>query len=379
MPADNVEQHDRDTLWKLVDTQCAQLADSVVGARRPFLLALTWAFIWASALYSVDFGHNRHLAAYYRDLSRLVKPGDDFRALSQKAASQTAKEEGMKEEELDKELSELKQKMIDNNKKLETHCADLSLPDRIRMQPEMTARECRATILAQAKTFHDAYNEGRAIALPGGLGRFSVGDLSVVGQLGLLLILSWCFFATRRENHAVRAFVDMDAHSRRTVGWFPIAYVLEPQARFFVSEHFAYAYRSVAQRFVFLFSQHSKPLFAFTALLCTVPALVATWNAYTDIRDLSVLMQFRGGLLPIGSFLSKTIIEVVLLALVWVITYKLVRFDVETSTLLNGWHLAVQDVWMVDRDTARRAPARVRICVPAQTATAVLPVQTASA
>ena len=38
MPADGEEQQRRDSLWKLVDTQCAQLADSVAAARRPFLL-----------------------------------------------------------------------------------------------------------------------------------------------------------------------------------------------------------------------------------------------------------------------------------------------------------------------------------------------------
>src|SRR5205823_14735362 len=139
-----------------------------------------------------------------------------------------------------------------------------------------------------------------------------------------------------------------EAHSRNTTEWFPVTYILEPQGRFLLAEHFAYAYRSVAQRFMFLFSQHSKPLLAFTILLCVVPALVASWNAYTDLRDLLVFLRFRGGIIQTEVILFKMLAEVVLLMLVWIITCRIIRFDIETSMLLNGWQLAVQDVWMAN-------------------------------
>src|SRR5271170_3185950 len=45
------------TLWKLVEIRCTQLGDAVAGARTPFFLALTWAFIWAWALYAYEFSY----------------------------------------------------------------------------------------------------------------------------------------------------------------------------------------------------------------------------------------------------------------------------------------------------------------------------------
>lgn len=39
-------KREKDTLWKLVDAQCVQLASAISGSRAPFLLALIWAFIW---------------------------------------------------------------------------------------------------------------------------------------------------------------------------------------------------------------------------------------------------------------------------------------------------------------------------------------------
>src|SRR5262245_34039654 len=113
--------------------------------------------------------------------------------------------------------------------------------------PEMTIAECKEAILSEAKKFRAAYDEALVISFPGGFGKFAISDLAVVGQFGLLLILSWCFFATRRENHAVRAFVDMDQYSRNIAGWFPVAYILEPKAKFLLAEHLTYAYRAVAQ------------------------------------------------------------------------------------------------------------------------------------
>lgn len=29
----------------------------------------------------------------------------------------------------------------------------------------------------------------------------------------------------------------------------------------------------------------------------------------------------------------------------WVLTYLIVRFEIDTSVLLNGWYLAARDVW----------------------------------
>lgn len=360
MPADGEEQQRRETLWKLVDTQCAQLADSVAGARRPFLLALTWAFIWASALYSFGFGDNKYMAAHYAGLSRLVEAEKEDREELLKVGS-------LHEKSLEKDkMAELEKKIAESKEKIDTYCRDLSPQS---SSIEIRTSRCRNLIADADKLFKNAHHEAMFISLPGSLGKFSIGDLAIVGQFGLLLILSWSFFATRRENHAVRAFVDMDAHSRNTTGWFPVTYILEPRAKLLLAEHFAYAYRSVAQRFVFIFSQHSKPLFAFAGLLTVIPVLVASWNAYTDLQDTFRLIEFKSGLFPVRVYIIKIFIEIVLLVLVWLITYQIIRYDLETSTLLNGWELAARDVWMANWDATGHPPGRVKIDVRAQTAT----------
>ena len=48
------------TLWRLVEARCDQITDAISAARLPFLLGLTWSFIWISALYVGEFGLYRN-------------------------------------------------------------------------------------------------------------------------------------------------------------------------------------------------------------------------------------------------------------------------------------------------------------------------------
>lgn len=60
-----------ETLWKLVEARCAQLADAVHSARVSFLVALTWGFIWAWALYSAGWGYLKNIRDTYQELFAL--------------------------------------------------------------------------------------------------------------------------------------------------------------------------------------------------------------------------------------------------------------------------------------------------------------------
>src|SRR5262245_3643910 len=78
MPVDGDEQRRRAEIrWRLVDTQCVQLAEAVAGARRPFLVALTWAFVWAVAIFSLDFSYTRQLNDYFRNLELIAEAVED--------------------------------------------------------------------------------------------------------------------------------------------------------------------------------------------------------------------------------------------------------------------------------------------------------------
>jgi|GEM_PF-4749486 len=403
MPTPGDDQEQRDVLWRLVDTQCSQLADAVVAARRPFLLALTWTFVWASALYTASFGHNKYLRAYFVEISTLARTegaaaerleaakkeaakratGAEAAGPSPAAAASQAQVAAAADAAATKPatvaatnnpaapkapLEDLIKEYETARQALELHCRDLALVSSSSSSSALRIERCRERVDVLAKQLTSSIDESMNVTLPGGLGKFSIGDLAIIGQFGLLLILSWSFFATRRENHAVRAFVDIDAHSRNTAGLLPTRFILEAKSRFLQAQHLAIAYKAVAQRFMFLFSAHSRPLMAFTVLLVAVPALVATWNAYTDLIDLFMILRFKGGVLQTDIFLFKTLVEVVLLVLVWLMTLYIVRFELDTSTLLNGWQLAVQDVWMATWASAREPPVRVEIDARAQTA-----------
>ncbi|MBI4273766.1 MAG: hypothetical protein HY659_03575 [Rhizobiales bacterium] len=313
------------TLWKLVDARCLQLADAVASARTAFLVALTWSFVWAWALYSVDLGY----------LRKVVHDSREMHALS----------------------------LVDNKneafvkwcERFPTSVKDTNIPSELRLQL------CAKSTKERYEWAEKAYLESTLVSFPGGFGKLSVADLGVIGEAGLLLIMSWAFFTARRENHSVRAIVDMDDVSRRRYYWCPRVFKLEPQDGHLSAEHYAYAYHTVAQRFVLLFSRHSQPLLLFTVLICLVPAGVASWNLGTDIRDAHKLKE---------AILYRRIeFSTALLAFIYYLTGLVIWFQVRTSVVLNAWYLAVRDVWMEEWDERTADSASVvKIDVLKQTA-----------
>ena len=328
-------QREPDTLWKLVDARCAQLADAVANARIPFLIALTWSFIWAWAIYSVDVGYLRWARDDARAAYALSLANKDVALPQLPNAIARRCEQAVPAQWRQAQLTEATRRQV-----------------------------CFETIKTRFEWTEKAFADSLFVSFPGGYGKITVSDLGVVGQVGLLLILSWLFFAARRENHAVRAIVDRDRVSREAGRKGRENFILVPQGRYLSAEHYAYAYHSVAQRFMFLFSEHSRPLMIFTWALCAIPPLVAFWNVYPDIRDMLARPQWELHLI------IRVAVEVVIFVCVCVITCLIVRFERDTSIVLNGWYLAARDVWDKDWDETTQEPAKtVAIDVQKQQAT----------
>jgi hypothetical protein len=322
------------TVWKLVEAQCNQLTDAVAGARTPFLLSLVWAFIWAWALYSSEFGY---LGSFYRQ--RLD------------ASLLHASEVGATGEQ---------QFRIDCNR-VTAGTLSKDLKESTKLAPEKR-EACESALKGRRAWAEKAYLDSTEMSFPGGFPKIQVSDLGVIGQGGLLLILAWLFYALRRENHAIRTFVDLDARTRKNGGLLPGSLILEPQETFFSAEHLAYAYHAVSQKFVFIFSRYYRPLLVTTVLLVSIPAIIASLHVISDLFDVIDYDWAR----PLT---FRFVLEVVLLVLVWFVTIKTTGHVLDSSLLLNAWYLASKNVWYTEWDENTDDPAsRVRVNVREQTA-----------
>jgi len=232
------------------------------------------------------------------------------------------------------------------------------------MPPEAWAlKYCRDLIKARLDFAEKQYLDIHVISFPGGFAKLHTSDLGIMGNVGILLLLTWSFYSSRRENHAIQAFVDMDARDRRTNRWLPSEFTLSSIDPTLSAEHIAYAYHAVAQRFVFLFSSYSKPLLTATIGLFTIPFIVSLINFATDIRDVIGTRWEISIYIRVG-------VEFLLVLGVFILTLRIILFAKDTSILLNGWYLAVNDVWMKDWNEETSDPARdVKINVSQQSAT----------
>lgn len=336
-----------DTLWRLADAKCAQLKDATTGARMAFLIALLWGFIWFTAIYNHDHGYtNQVLDRYDVAVAKaLAKPDqacsiltDDGEWVRRHHVGLSAylkgndpfSPEADRQEEL-KLLSE-----DDRQKKLAQFCRD-------------TLWQRQQALVADQISYWKIGMPGIGVAV-------TVFDMGVIGQLGLLIILLWLYFGTRRENEAVRSFVDFDKELNR-LRLFPADYVLVPRQDLFSSEHYVYAYQAVAHRFLFLLGTKAGPALGMTILLFLFPAAVCGWNLWTDFRDISSWPDVIG---MQGQY--RTIIATIGFVFVCISTWGAIRRSIQTSILLNGWRIASRDVWSKrwDEEKPDRAP-KVRV------------------
>jgi hypothetical protein len=342
-------KHRPETVWRLVEAHCKQITDALSAARVPLVLGLTWAFIWAWSLYAMDLGYIR---PQFEHVERLIAKG--------KSAEP-------------KDVAKVREICLAGYRRADP--GD-SARKALKNLPDDEFKKCLERMEKSQEWTRKQLEEVRLVSFPGGLAKTTVADLGVVGQAGLILILAWGFFSTRREYQAVRAMVDIRVDPagvgwKRTLGfqWSPQNYILVPAERHFSAEHLAYAYHSVAQRFLFILTDESRPLPVATVLLLFFPALVATFNLGTDVRD---VVKYGEAITPVAQYMI--VAEALLLFATWAITLKITRLAVQTAVLLHGWKLAVSQVWMEqwdERDEDSATPIYVDRSAGGPTARAV--------
>lgn len=313
MPTEFSPNRKPETIWRLVESQCRQLSDAVSSARVPFLLSLLWGFIWGWSLYINDMGHLKTIAKLQQQISQDLNKAPPTE-ISLKYCNQ-------------------------------------ALSSTFQVPTDLTSRikECQQKLDDSRKNISSMIREQTMISFPGGFPKTNVSDLGILGIAGLCLIHSWLFFAMRRESHAIATFVDFDHHSALIGRWIPKSFDLKGQLSYMSSEHLVYAYHSVAQRFIFIFSHRSRPLVVFSALLLLLPTFVASWNLYTDLRDL-LMEDAKFGIPFPKQWWGKAIAQTILLMTDIFIALVTMRYGFRTGAILNGWYLASRDVWMQEWD-----------------------------
>jgi hypothetical protein len=316
----------RETLWRLIDARCRQLSDVVSAARIPFLIALTWSLIWTWALYTTDQGYVDTYRVRYVAITALMESQDP---------------------QSREQFSKLCTEALLRKELLPTVFGQEVKPDQT-----WSTKYCGELVKRRAEFAERQALEAQMITFPGGFAKVHISDMGIVGNLAFILILFWSFYALRRENHAVRSFVDIGYRSRSNEYWFPKKFNLIPQGDLFSAEHFVYAYQAVSQRFVFVFSQNSRPLLFTTTVLCMFPAIISFLNLATDVRDI-VRLPFE------RAVYFRLMVEVILFGVNCILTFQIVKFVIDTSVVLNAWHLAVRDVWTRDWDESNEEPAPI--------------------
>ena len=327
-----------ETLWKLIESRSAQLSDSVTSARTPFLLALVWAAVMAWQNFVGGYGYLGFLRTEAESRQLLVEIGvrPDATASDRAKAAQTCNKfvKGVKF-------------LDDAGSVLSDKDAGGSLERRLAL--------CNEVGRNRLKWFEDAFQDSHEIAFPGSFTKLNETDASVIGQLGLLLIMVWEFYAFRRENHAVRSFVDRDPQT--PIGSLKRRFVLAATDNHFSAEHVAFAYNAVSQRFLFLLSSFSRPALPTTIALCAAPAIAMIWIVETDVFQIltaphDIVRQ------PVLNHLQNQIfIELALLLCILYATLYKILYTIDTGFLINAWSLAVRHIWMDEWDERTEHPA----------------------
>ena len=354
-------EREPETIWRLVDAKCEQISDAISATRIPFGLALTWSAIWLSAIYISQYSYiSEHRDALLKYSAIAHPPSPPEKKSAGEPKPQTVgelKKESAPEPEKQQVIESEKSSGKTQKEALETEeFKRLCLDGIFGKQKEFTIdgkkyvyleefqlESCRKRILVAFELTNKAFFERYLVTLPWGMGRMHVSDFGVTGNIFLVLVLTWLLFALRRENHAIRNFVEFHKAYEPALLRYRDPLILTATEPVLSAEHYAYAYHAVSQRFMFPFSVHGSSLFIVSVVLSFTPALVSILNFAFNVRAL-----MRTSFEP--SVYVRFTVEVGLLLLVLTIAVGIVRFTLNTSILLNAWSLAVRYVWLKEWD-----------------------------
>ncbi len=342
--------HD-DIVSKIAEARSRQLSDAAPAWRVPLLLSITWALLWAWTIYKVEFGYNNTYKNRYIALNAYVDPWLDNDNSAEKRFAQNAyvkshfaNDSSATSEFRQDTLSKICEINLGIPKEISVFGRLIQLNQRWRIN------FCQRIIRDRLAHAEKKYDDNRSMVFPGGFGTVEVSDLGILANLGLLLILSWGFYAGRRERDAVSSFVKFDGDFGH---WSPQTYRIKPADNLLKAQHLSIAYYSVANRFLFLFSSSkAKPKIVITAIIISLPFLVSLSNFVSD------LLSFSKNTFE-NSVTARFVIEVFLLGGVGFLTYKSVVIAKDISFLLYGWLLGVEEVWAKEWDQS--TPSSVEV------------------
>lgn len=322
----HVSQRGHEFRWRLTDAKVAQLKESVVGARIPLLFAILWSFSWLAAIYRHDEGYTRVLIQ--RAQSAMVN--------YQCACSDTFVMKRYYYVLF--HADSLAHARLDSLRLVAR--PTFGAVDSAQLHRDHIHSACESTLSEHNKELVRQQIQDWNFLVPWVGVKVTVFDLGYIGNAGIILLLLWFYYASRRENHAIRSFINGIQGSAEV--WVPFfsSWRLYPVDKSLGPVHYAYGYQAVSQRFLFLTSSRNWALLIGTVILLSMPLLVTTYNSYTDFRD---VLAWKLG--PVG---PRAWHALWLAVLVGILSYRCIRLQLMTSTLLNGWALASRDVWEKD-------------------------------
>ena len=388
-------------LWKLLEAKSTQLVEAVSGGRTPFLLAMAWAFVWSVALYVNFGGYTTQLVDRYHQLANdaiqlrkaftlanggsaataaipsisvLVAPSTTASATAPASATAQALVTAPAPTSIAMSASTPVSSpilaidwkcpaRIATYGSILAKCAEYIAPDAFSAEDFPRSKDpehCNGTAIAAClarldvttSRYEVAQHESKFVQFAGIPVRVHYSDLGTIGQGGMLLLMAWTYYAFRRENHAIRQFVEFQARSKFVPSWHLVRalylfglrkYTLEPQG-FFRARHLSFAYGSVAQRFLLFLTREGRPLRFATILLFVFPIAVQTFNLGTDLHDDFGKLWSR---FPDehSQILFNDIVESLIFLTLISIEIRALSEMVESSVLLHGWFLACREHW----------------------------------
>lgn len=311
----------KSSAWKLTDVKIKSLNEAVSSARYPFLIGLIWSILFISAIYIHDYGYVNELVERYETAYVAALDSNKCSCKNERIIKR-----------YDKILFDEDQKIQHNNisdADFYTHKThDMYM---IREYHKF----CKDIIYKKLTKLIQLQIESWNFKLPVIGTPITVFDLGVIGHIGMLILVIWFYFASSRENYAIREFIDLDDHNIPDLKKFTI-YATDNNLGII---HYLYAFEAVSSRFLFLTPGRSlfkNFLTSFLIILLMVPSL---YTFATDWRDITQydLWGEVGGRFAFSGMSTVAICGLVL--------FGCFRLQLRTGILLNAWNLASKDVW----------------------------------
>ena len=320
-----------DPKWWLVETKIDQIKKATANARRPLFLALIWSFLTLVSVYNHYWGYSNTLARRFEAALMSQDPCSD-------------------------ELTFKRYHCDPNDEKTVQLCHIVpgnSYPTE-GTSKQTGAEWCREILKKQHEELLKQQVDFWKISIPGFGAPLTAYDLGVMGQLAIVLIFLWLFYATRRELHAMEGLVRVARNEpswfRRLVADLRRSVFLDGNLRLDRAEkdigtsYLGHAYHAISQEFVFITSRPRWYLLAATFVLLLLPSITSAVIAISDIGDLVHYfgMAVSSGSQGVSEYFVRSGISVCSSLIAILLGSLVVRNEIGAAVLLNAWAIAAE-------------------------------------